>query len=276
MEGLHIPHPKRTTKTAQNKEDPSAEIDKLLQAKYKIINWKHICKEQPTDKIYSNIFIDKSHSNPIETETRDKKETQDKKHQQTISEIPNNSIRSNVEEFEKIFSQIEGSVRINCPISLFMAPLLEVRKRKILSKACTIMEGNNNQKEKKAHERSRLLSQYIETIPRSVFRKRHPCRRIIMHRAPYGQGIEKSYLVRKRDNMSIRSILDSISDKVLTKPDPIQIEKHTTQKNKPIAILLSGLSEVSPIKKEYLEKAPLKLRTRIFREGISKQRNRIA
>lgn len=46
-------------------------------------------------------------------------------------------------------------------------------------------------------------------------------------------------------------------------------------KNKPIPLLLSGLPEVPEIKKEYLQKAPNRIRTRIFREGLSKQRKQL-
>ncbi|KAH9386438.1 uncharacterized protein NEMAJ01_1334 [Nematocida major] len=74
----------------------------------------------------------------------------------------------------------------------------------------------------------------------------------------------------------IRRAFEAASAKIMEEMQLGQREECAAGEPVAIPIVLSSLSEVPRIRKEYIEEAPMKLRSRIYREGISKKVGRNA
>lgn len=189
------------------------------------------------------------------------------------------NIMGNMKRFVEIFLKTEkGKNRAEVPLSLFMIPFLNKKERKTVYKKSLSEEPQRNRiKWKRVARESRIRSQCVESIFRTAFKRR--AGEEIEEIEKIEEDCSKNKRQKKKEKISIRNILDRISEETLRN----EIEKKEDRKNRlaskelrsrAIPVLLSGLQEVPLVSKTCLETAPAKIRARIFREGVTRQNRR--
>ncbi|KAI5189629.1 hypothetical protein NEMIN01_0582 [Nematocida minor] len=240
--------------------DSSAFARTLAAQKYSPINWSKIVKSVGCIpcQLASTSEIDGRNTTPKEVRLP----------VQCIDATEREAISNNAEKFQKTLSELSISGR-ECPSAVFLYPLAsgEIEKAVKKKKKLIALEKpafKNDSCKKREGVRVRLRRK--EWMRSAADEFRSAARREVENTGQLEKNRRCSSM-----SISIRSVLDSIAEEMMDKHVPNKAKPPKAKKNKPVAILLSALPEVPPIKKEYLERAPLSIRSRIFREGVSKQ-----